>query len=195
MHRKASLYAAFIISFADGLVLPLVLLTTLHQLHIEQDLLVKITFVFIALFALIMSVSDYFTQKDHQDTDIKTATFQNIGLSKNLEEQLLQDHLREKVEWEKVIEENKNNDIVSHNALIIAFGYLLSGCFLLGCYIFAPVSFNLWTMWIAAFFLVIISAFFKARVTGNAAIRIILTNLIYSTLLSLIAIFVVKKML
>src|SRR5688572_11378334 len=107
MRKKGELSSTFIISFSDGLILSIIIIALLSRIMASDVYLVPIAFPIIALYATVMGFSIYFTKRSHGNTVIKTKTFKNIGLSKDLEEQLLQDHEKEKQEWEEVLRENE----------------------------------------------------------------------------------------
>ncbi len=185
MHRRKQHSAAFILGFADGLVLPIALITALVLLMENNTSLLQTGSMFILFFAVVMGLSHYYTQRHHTDTSIKTETFQNIGLSAELELQLLHDHEQEKQEWEDVLKENEFVQSKGFTASwITGVAYLLSGMALLLPFLFVPMRQAYWLACIACGLLMVFFGFLKAKITGNHPARVILRNLFNAVVLS-----------
>lgn len=185
MCKREEHSAAFIIGFSDGLVLPVVVITALTRLTENNDTLLQACSIFILLFSAVMGLSHYYTKRNHTDISIKTETFQSIGLSEDLEQQLLKDHEQEKQEWENVLEEN---EFMSNNSYaaswITGIAYLLSGIALLIPFLILSIQQAYKISCIICGLLMLLFGFLKARVTGNHPVRVIFRNLFNAAALS-----------
>lgn len=185
MHRREELSAAFIIGFSDGLILPVAIITALTRLTDNNNTLLQACSIFIFLFSVVMGLSHYYTKRNHTDISIKTETFQNIGLSDDLEQQLLNDHEQEKQEWENVLEENEFTNGNSNAASwITGIAYLLSGIALLIPFLLLSIPQAYKTSCIVCGLLILAFGFLKAKVTGNHPIRVIFRGLFNAAVLS-----------
>jgi VIT1/CCC1 family predicted Fe2+/Mn2+ transporter len=137
-------------------------------------------------------LSFYFTKKEHQDTNINTATFQNIGLSAPTETALLQEHLQEQAGWKKLTEKEPSHS--SKTLMAVALGYILSGELLLIIYALTAISFQLKVLWCSAVLLMILAAYAKAKITGGSFFKTIITQLVYGVLLAVSGVFIISKM-
>lgn len=179
--------ATFVIGFSDGLVLPMAVITALR--FTGTDLTVwKPGLVFVGFYALVMGLSYHFTRKTHQDTAIKRETFENIGLSPELEAQLLDDLRQEQREWQEVLKEDDflKSGGTSHS-FIIFLAYFLSGMCLLLPFLFLEKPVAYVSSGVICLVLIAVSGAFKAKVVGNAVPRVILKGWFHAALLSAMA--------
>ncbi|HTN46075.1 MAG TPA: VIT1/CCC1 transporter family protein [Flavipsychrobacter sp.] len=179
--------ATFVIGFSDGLVLPMAVITALR--FTGTDLAVwKPGLIFILLYALVMGLSYHLTRKTHQDTTIKRETFENIGLSPELEAQLLEDLRQEQQEWQEVLMEDDflKSGGTAHSFTIF-LAYFLSGLCLLLPFLFLekPVAYII--SCIICLLLMAVSGAFKAGIVGNTVLRVILKGWFHAALLSAMA--------
>jgi len=195
MKPRTSLCSVGILSFFDGLILPLLLLTVFTKLGFFNTSSAKFYFIILGLYALAMTFSNYLTQKSHNDLTIKNETFQNIGLSKTHEEQLLQEHVEEQKEWEKIIAEQSTASFYSiYDLAAIILGYFTAGIVLYIPFYLLQQETALITAYLIGFIMIIITGFYKAKITSNHPFRVIATSVLYTTILCSMAVFIIHLM-
>lgn len=181
MQKRVDLFTDFVSHFSDGLILPVVAITALVKAGISADSLIQCVLILIFFYAAIIAVSNYFTRRVHTKTDVNSDSFQNIGLSEELEKQLLEDHLQEQQQWEQVLKENDFSATQqSASVFMIALSHLISGVTVLSPFFFFPVIQSFSYTCILAALLFFIFGFLKGKITSNNPWLVVFRNIFYT---------------
>lgn len=104
MVKKKRLFSNnFIFSFYDGLLIAITLLIAINRVSLSNPILVKLFLMGSMGYATIMALSYFLTNKEHLNSTPSTKPFQEIGLSPNVENALINEHHAEQEKWAEIV--------------------------------------------------------------------------------------------
>lgn len=188
--QRPSQLLNFIKGFSDGLVLPFACITALLQLTSISKNYIYITGVVIIIFSIIHAISYYLTQKAHTRIANNTKSFTGIGLSTEVEKNILSEHEEEKKAWQVIIENNPYNaKQVMEHTLFAGLGYASAGILLMLAFFFYPVVTAYKASCIICFICLLSGSYFKAKLLQANFLAVFIRNLFYVIALSVMAYF------
>lgn len=180
MVKKKRLFSNnFIFSFYDGLLIAITLLIAINSVSLSNPILVKLFLMGSMGYATIMALSYFLTNKEHLNATPSTKPFQEIGLSPNVENALINEHHAEQEKWAEIVAttmEEPNN--IYSRAVQVWLGYALSSFLLILPFLTQFLSSPLLVSFIIYTLGCIVFGVKKAKATASSIVSLLFLRLI-----------------